>query len=82
MRIEVGSLIYDDEDKECLCFLSSTQGSSYAFVQCLDVDFSGGRSVKRYWGKYTHNPEVDIKAILKNGGKWPCLPEQPNNYES
>lgn len=78
MRVETDTnLVFDEHDDDCRLLLSSAQGKLYAFVQCLDTGMNGNaRYTARYWGEYTHDdPEGSIRRILRDGGKWPRLPE-------
>lgn len=71
------NLVYDSYHEKCKLFYSGSQGRQYALIQCLDVGDSGkGEHVKRYWGLYDESDkESSIEGILRNGGKWPILPE-------
>lgn len=71
IKVEVNGLVYDSSNPKCMCILSNSQNTLYAFIQVLDGDMT-----KRYWGLYDHDAQEDsIKEIMRWGGKWPDLPE-------
>ena len=63
--VKHNGLVYDESNKDCKCYLYSSQGLQYAFIQVLDGNFK-----KRYWGVYDHSlPSESIKAII-DGYHW------------
>lgn len=78
MKITANGLVFEEGHSQCQCILSDAQGELFAFVQCLDTGIDGQESVivKRYWGHYSHDDRAgSIEDIMRNGGKWPVLPE-------
>lgn len=77
---DINNMVFDDADPRCIVRTCFGQRRNYAFVQCLDLGNPGNRlsvpGVKRYWGEWdADNPEESVKLIMKNGGKWPDLPD-------
>ena len=77
---DLNNLVFDDHSQLCRLEVAETQGQLFAFVRCVDAsldDYQSGKNkgTKEYWGHFTwDNQESCIKQIMKNGGKWPILP--------
>lgn len=81
MRVEVGNMVFDDTDGQCLCILAQSEGKLFAFLQVLDLGAAHARfersMTKRYWGEWDwDNVERSIRNIMEWGGKWPTLPQE------
>lgn len=74
------NLLYEDFNEHCKCILTQANGYVFAFVQAIDLGTNPHKPkvvrTKRYWGMWdVENPKASMERILRNGGKWPKLPE-------
>jgi hypothetical protein len=76
-KVEVGSMVFDSADPDCMLIVETACGRQYAFIQCIDTGVNGAaRWKKRYWGPFNWSDHAgSVQHIMESGGKWPKLPE-------